>query len=160
MRAFFKNGIDNQNKNKNERLYAAHLTQSKCLEALRSYMDVKRLSLGGIWGLSYFFFFFLYNFKTCPHVLQLFRKMQQCSLVVRLQKCVCRLQEPSPNFLSAWGSADNDWFFFFEWTYPFNNIFPLRLMFSSLVRNTEVIFKRSCMLRSVCLCVHKLMWHL
>ena len=147
-------------------LCAAHLTQSKCLEALRSYIDVKRLSLGGVWGLPLFFFFsfffFLYNFKTCPHVLQLFRKMQQCCLVVWLQKCVCRLQEPSPNFLSAWGSADNDWFFFsfFEWTYPFNNIFPLRLMFSSLVRNTEVIYKMPCMLRRVCLCVHKLMWHL
>lgn len=115
---------------------------------------------GGSGGFHIFFSFF---YTILKHVPMYFSCLGKCSNAVWLwgsRNVFVDYRNLHPTFCQHGGQQITIDFFFFEWTYPFNNILPLRLMFSSLVRNTEVIFKRSCMLRSVCLCVHKLMWHL
>ena len=66
-------------------------------------------------------------FKTSPHLLQLFQRMQQGCFAVKLQKCFLD-NETSPNFPSAWGWADNDWTEHFWVDFPFKDCTHMSLL--------------------------------
>ena len=56
--------------------------------------------------------------KTSPHLLQLFKRVPQCCLVVKLQSRVVDNETSTSRTKFSRSAVDDDWIFHFGWTCP------------------------------------------